>query len=622
MAERKRSKASTTAVWIIVGLLMFGMVGFGAVGLSGTARSIGKVGDKPVSVNQYYAALQNEVNGAQQQIGRRLTPQEMQSFGLDTVALSRVVRQRAMDQEATDLGLSMGDTRLSAQIQGLSAFTGLSGNFDRVAYNQYLERNNTTSSEFETRLREENARNILQAAVLSGLEAPEAYQDVIVGFLQETRDFAWAKVTAEQYSTGIEVPSEEELRAFHTDNAAQFTLPTSKDITYAWLTPDMVAGSVTATDEELQAIYDTRRAEFNQPETRLVERLVFRDTETAQAALDTILNGSTTFEDLVADRGLEMADVDLGDLQKENLGDAADVVFGAADPGVVGPAPTNLGPALFRINAILDAQIQTFDDVKADLLAEVQTNQATEAVSRLVEDIEDLLAGGATLEDVAQETDMVLGQTNWYPGVEGGISDYSEFRTAALTITEDDFPELTNLSDGGIFAMRMNQAIPAALQPFEDVRASVQSAMEADAVQQQLTTQADALAAQVTGDVTLASLGLTEQREEGMVRSAFVEGTTPALISTAFDMEPGDVMVLNDADGAIIVQLLAVHEADLETEESQALKNILGQRLQQAFQTDVLAAYGQAVQSEVDVTLDQSIVQSVNSQFYGQGHSN
>ncbi len=622
MAERKRSKASTTAVWIIVGLLMFGMVGFGAVGLSGTARSIGKVGDKPVSVNQYYAALQNEANSAQQQAGRRLSPQEMQSIGLDNIALARVVRQRAMDQEATDLGLSMGDERLSTQIQNLGAFTGLNGTFDRVAYDQYLDRNNTTSSEFETRLREENARNILQTAILSGLDAPAAYEDVIVGFLQETRDFSWAKITTEDYSTGVEVPTENDLRKYHTENADQFTLPSSKDITYAWLTPDMIAQTVAATDEDLRAMYDARADEFNQPETRLVERLVFSDEATAQAALQTILDGSATFEDLVANRGLEMDDVDLGDVQKESLGDAAEIVFGATDPGVVGPAPTNLGPALFRINAILDAQIQTFDDVKADLLAEVQTNQATESVSRLVEDIEDLLAGGATLEEVANETDMVLGQTNWYPGVEGGISDYSEFRTAALTITEDDFPELINLSDGGIFAMRMNQAIPAALQPFDDVRASVETAWEADAVQQQLTAQADALAAQVNDDVTLASLGLTEQREEDMVRTDFVEGASLSLISTVFDMEPGDVMVLEDPDGAIIVQLSAIHAADLETEESQALKNILGQRLQQAFQTDVLAAYSQAVQGDVDVTLDQSIVQSLNSQFYGQGHSN
>ncbi len=620
MAERKRSKTANTAVWIIVGLLMFGMVGFGAVGLSGTARSIGKVGDKPVSVTQYYTALQNEVNGAQQQIGRRLTPQEVQSFGLENVALARVVRQRAMDQEATDLGLSIGDERLSAQIQGLGAFTGLSGNFDRVAYDQYLERNNTSSSEFETRLREENARNLLQEAILTGLEAPEAYQNVIVGYLQETRDFSWAKVTDADYATGTEVPSDADLRAFHENNADQFTLPTSKDITYAWLTPDMISDTITVDDAELRAAYDARSEEFNQPETRLVERLVFVDQATAQAALDTINDGSKTFEDLVADRGLDMADVDLGDVQRGGLGDAAEVVFGAAEPGVVGPAPTNLGPALFRINAILDAQVQSFDEVRADLLAEYQTNEATRVVSAWVEDIEDLLAGGATLEEVAAETDMVLGQIRWYPGLEGDVADYDEFRDAALTVTEDDFPTLINLADGGIFALRMNEAIPAALQPFDDVRASVEQAWQADAVQTQLTAQADALAAQVDGDVTLAALGLTEQREEDVVRTAFVDDATPALVSTVFDMQPGEVKVLQDADGAIIVQLHKVHAADLDSEESQGLKRILGLRLQQAFQTDVLSAYGQAVQADMDVTIDQTIVQSVNSQFHGQGY--
>ena len=53
MATKKKSGASKLAVWIIVGLLMFGMIGFGAAGFNGTQRSLGKVGDKTVSISSY-----------------------------------------------------------------------------------------------------------------------------------------------------------------------------------------------------------------------------------------------------------------------------------------------------------------------------------------------------------------------------------------------------------------------------------------------------------------------------------------------------------------------------------------------------------------------------------------
>ena len=68
MATKKKSGASKLAVWVIVGLLMFGMIGFGAAGLNGTQRSLGTVGDKSVSISSYSDALQSETSRFQEQI--------------------------------------------------------------------------------------------------------------------------------------------------------------------------------------------------------------------------------------------------------------------------------------------------------------------------------------------------------------------------------------------------------------------------------------------------------------------------------------------------------------------------------------------------------------------------
>ena len=175
MATKKKSGASKLAVWIIVGLLMFGMIGFGAAGFNGTQRSLGKVGDKTVSISSYSSALQNEMAQFQEQIGRDITPQEMQAIGLDQRALNRVVTTRALDQLVTDLGLSAGDARVREQVVEIPAFQGLDGKFDRESYAEVLQRNNLKEADFETSLREDAARRILREAVLTGVTAPEAY---------------------------------------------------------------------------------------------------------------------------------------------------------------------------------------------------------------------------------------------------------------------------------------------------------------------------------------------------------------------------------------------------------------------------------------------------------------
>ena len=189
MSTKKKSSASKLAVWIIIGLLMFGMIGFGAAGLNGTQRSLGTVGEKSVSITSYSNAFQNEINRLQQQIGRALTQEEVQTIGIDQQALNRVINTRALDQLVTDLGLSMGDERISDELQKIPAFVGLNGMFDRVSYGEVLRRNNLSEGDFEASLREDGARKILQQAVLTGIEAAPAYEDAIVSFITQNRDF-------------------------------------------------------------------------------------------------------------------------------------------------------------------------------------------------------------------------------------------------------------------------------------------------------------------------------------------------------------------------------------------------------------------------------------------------
>src|SRR5690606_26513793 len=99
----------------------------------------------------------------------------------------------------------------------------------------------------------------------------------------------------------------------------------------------------------------SRAAEYHQPERRLVERLVFATEDEAKAALDAIAKGETDFETLVTERGLTLDDINLDEVTRDSFGTAAgDAVFALAEPGLAGPVMTDLGPAIFRVNAILE----------------------------------------------------------------------------------------------------------------------------------------------------------------------------------------------------------------------------------------------------------------------------
>jgi peptidyl-prolyl cis-trans isomerase D len=339
----------------------------------------------------------------------------------------------------------------------------------------------------------------------------------------------------------------------------------------------------------------------------------------AENAMAAITDQTTTFEEVVENRGLTLQDVDLGDMTEEELSEAGPVVFSLQEPGVIGPAQTDLGPALFRVNAILDGNVQSFDAVRAQLELDVALDRAVSQIADIAEQVDDLLAGGATLEDVAAETDLQLATVNWHVQSEGDISDYEEFQTAAAAVTADDFPALKSLSDNGIFALRLNGQLPAELQPLASVRDAAVESWTAQQVQQQLLAMAERIAPQVSLDAPLASFGLTENLQDDMNRSDSVVGTPPALVMTAFETELGRAAVLDADDGVIIVIPRAIHVADFEDPQMQSLQKILGNRIDSTLARDVFEAFSNAARGAVDVEINPTALRSVNNSLLGGG---
>lgn len=391
----QKSSVGKTAMWGLMGLLFIGLGGFGAVNLSGNIRTLGTVGDKPIPVDTYARQVQQELNAISRQTGAPMSFAQAQQLGLDRAVLQRIMRDRALDHEATQMGLSVGDELLRERILEIPAFQGIDGNFDRDGYAQSLRSAGLNEAEFEVSLREESARQLLQGAIVSGVEMPAAYAETLVSYVSEQRNFTWVLLDETALETPIAEPDEATLRSYFEANAETFVLPATKKITYAWLNPTDILDQVDIPEEELRAEYDARADQYNQPARRLVERLVFADQAAADQAAAALEVNGTTFEALVQERGLELSDVDMGDVDQASLGAAGETIFAADVGAVVGPAPSDLGPALFRVNAVLPAQNVTFEEAEPELRDALASDRAIRIVEAQAEDFDDRLAGAA-----------------------------------------------------------------------------------------------------------------------------------------------------------------------------------------------------------------------------------
>lgn len=617
MAKSVAKKASNLFVWIILGLLFVALAGFGVGSFSGGASRIGSVGDIEITVSDYQRALDEELRA---QIAERRAPvsfADLQAQGIDQAVLQALVARAALSNEAAAMGLSVGDAEVARQITQIQNFQGLDGAFDRDAYEFSLRQNGLTPAQFEEETRLRTARTLLQVAVLGGLQADPAIAEALVAYQGETRDFSLLTLTEADLPTGLPAPSEADLLAHYEANPDSFTSPEARRITYAWVTPTMLMDDIDIDEAALRDLYEQRAALYRQPERRLLEQLVFLDEAAASAARDAIAAGETDFDTLVADRGLTLEDVDLGETSREDLlPEAAEAIFGDTQTEILGPLPSALGPALFRVNAVLDASEVPFEEAAEELRAELAAEAARRAIEDLRDPVDDLLAEGADLETLAADTEMRLGTIDFTAASEDDIAAYDAFREAALAAEEGDFPELLDLSDGGLFALRLDEVVPPTLPPLDAVRDAVADSWRAAALREQLAARGEALVTgMATGGARLEDMGALTA-EVGVRRQDFIPDAPPTLVAQVFRLsQPGDVVLVPGADRAFIARLDAINPAARDDPTTQILTQIIGQSVAQSMAQDIFEAYGQAMQADVGIRLDQSMINAVHTQF-------
>jgi len=619
LSSMRSSKKNQPFVYALMAMLGFGLIGFASGGVGGgRINSVGAVGEEPIPVTTYAQSLRSTVQGISQQIGRNLSAQEVMQFGLQTTALQNVVSGAAISSEAERLGLSAGDDRVAEEIFATPAFTGIDGKFDKEAYTFNLERSGLSVKEFETQTRKAIARGLIESAVASAAATPESQAMTLINYAREQRSFDWVSLNADSLTERAANPSDAQITEQYEKTPALYTAPETREITYVSLSPNALADRVEIPDGVLKQAYDDQPTRFSRPARRALDRIAFGSLEEANTAKAQLDENVFTFDSLATERGLAVADIDLGDIEQGQLSDDIDaVLFGTKELGVFGPFDTDLGPALFRVNASIDAQNTTFEEATEELTAEYVGEETRLMVVEMITDIDDLLAQGLTLEEIANETEMELSTISMAPDTADGIAAYDEFRTQAFTTKKSDFPELVDLSDGGIFALRLDNIIEPTLRPLADVKDQVVAdwakATDLAAVQ----ANADDLVAKLDSGADFTALNLTPKTEENATRDAFFEGVPAKLIADLFETEIGKSQQVTVGDRVVVARLSEVTAFDADTDEGKLLLGQVQTQLANQVTGDLLRLFSTALETRDGVTLNQEAINQINTQILG-----
>ena len=605
---KSKTSVSKIFVWILLRRLVVGLVGFGTGNLSGNIKTIGKIGETDITVNQYVRALQTELRNTSQQFGQQLTLQQLQAFGIQQRVLARLVTDKLLENEASKLLLSVDDKTVRDKIVSLNAFKGPDGSFNQDAYNYTLENAGYTLAEFEEEIRAETARNILSQSILLGNITNKLQAEILASFLLEERSFNIQILRPENFSFIVKDPSNEQLKTFLETNIDDYTVPESKAITYAVLQPEMLIDTVESDDSILGKIYDEKKQEYNKPEKRTVERLSFLTMDEANSVMANVEKSLTDFDKLISDRNLSDEDVIYGTFTQDQLLEGNKQVFDGNVGEVVGPVKTDLGPVIFRIKEIIPAKTTSFEEAKPELEKEYKLTEAIKLIDERIEESQNLLAAGGTLEELQKEIGFGIENILFNSEATIPILESKIFFDAAQIAKVDDFPEIKELSNGGLFALRVDQIVDARQKNVGEIRTELTNAWQKQELQNKLKDIAEDMLSkdQYKGEILDFNKVTRDENLPDLPADIIVE---------AFNLSIGEGTVISGDEESFILRLKNISNADLSSDTAKLLVSQLKNQINNSISADIFESFANMARVNSKLDLNENALNAVHSNF-------
>jgi len=616
MLQAIRSKASSLVVKILFGVLIvtFGLWGIGDIfrGRS-TDTTVATVGGLSISAEQLQQAVKIDIDRLRGVLGSSVTMEQAKQLGVVDAALDRLITADLLQLEVRRLHLAIGDEAVRNAIVTNPNFRGLGGSFDRNVYAQVLANNRLTEPQYEDMQRADMVRGELTIALTEGLSPPAELTSAFYRTQAERRvaDMATLSPAA---AGPPSTPSPSDLDAYYKAHQDRFRMPERRDFAVALLRLDDVANAMAVPEDKLKAEYQSRQNEFHKPEERQLQQMLFSDEAKARDAEKMLASGKSFVETGKALAGSDPAALDLGWVKRGDLpGPLADAAFALKPGGVTPPVQSSFGWHVIRVVSVRPEQIQSFDQVKGQLRQEIARDMAGDSMAKTANQIDDDLAGGASLDEVVRKYGL---KTSSFKGLdEKGRDDagkQADLPQPVETVLRAVFftdggknSALADMGETGYFVVHVDKVTPTGIKPLTNAHDDAVKLWQADQRAATLQKLADAMTQEVNAGRSLRDVAAAHKlavvTTSPLPRNGGA-GVPPALVSKLFEAKIGAAVDALSTDGYAVAQLKTIIPAD--PDKDKAGLDSLSHQLSQQMQGEFLGAFGQALRSRYKVEIN------------------
>ena len=449
---RKNATGPLGIALIILLVFAFSIWGVGDIFRGYNANILAKIGNRELNAQNYLFNFNREVNRISNQLERIVTTEEAINSGLHYQILDRSLVELSANAASDEIGLIASDDAIRKRILSTNAFKNAFNQFDRNIFEQIIRQNGLTEDSFLVLERDSHVLSQLSKSVFKDINPPSALNDLLFRYQFERRNVDYIIISPDEISQEDEV-DKNEIEIFYNENINLYKTEETRDFSVISLNVSTLSKLENVSDEEINIFYEDNKYNYYEPEKRSYYLIPYFSNEDATKALENY-SSNGDIEKILIDRNLNINDVDQGlitfdDGISESVSETA---FNASLNQLSGPTESPFGPSLIYVNEIISEKEIKIEEIKDQIIIDIQKDKAKDKVYSLYGEIEDLRAEGKTLEEIAEEKSLSIESFQ-------NINDFGQ-RIDGSIINNPSLEELINL----VFLNDVDED----LEPYED----------------------------------------------------------------------------------------------------------------------------------------------------------
>lgn len=552
--NHKRLMLILLALLIVPGLGLVGVQGFR--GFFDNGANIAEVSGSKITRQEYDALLKEQLERMREMFGGAVDTAAVDTPVLRQILLDSLIQQRILADEAKRQRLSASDEAVRQtilEIPALGALRNSDGSIDTEKYHDLLAKQGMTPEQFDARVRRSLAIAQIGDSIEASALAPKSSAAQLAQLSMQQREVRELAFHPLDYSADVKL-TDEQLKQYYDTHQQEFETPETATISYAVLSTEILAASITPSEDELKKAYQDNLAAYQTAQQVRASHILIATPKDdakagpkakakAEALLAQLRKQPGQFAEIARkesqDPGSAVRGGDLGyfsaGMMVKPFEEAA---FKLKPNEISGLVQSDFGYHIIKVTEIKPAQTRPLSEVKQSLLSDLKKQQAAQRFaaaadqfSNLVYEQTNSLAPAAEKFNLVLQTATVARQAMPAPAAVPALA-HPQFLAAVFdseTLKGKHNTAAIDVGDNTLVAAHVTAHKPASVLPFEAVK---------QGVRQKVTLLQAAELARKAGEEKLANLQQSKSVEGFspaiQLSRAGAQGVTPAAVSAIF----------------------------------------------------------------------------------------